>query len=123
MRLYVMAAAIMALTPGPTMAQGPSGTRFETLSPPPFECAPPSCSGLEARRRPSRLARSVLIGAAIGAGLGLITVVLFPCDSDSNCHDASGRAALILGTNIAVGALVGLIVGASEPSRGPVPRD
>jgi hypothetical protein len=122
-RVHLIAAALAVTAPGLAMAQGPSGTRFESLATAQYVCAPPGCSGLEARRRPSRLARSVLIGAAIGAGIGLLGLAVYRCDPDSNCHDAGGRTAAVLGYTIGLGTLIGFIVGATEPSHGPVPVD
>jgi hypothetical protein len=119
--------AVFAFLPGRAEAQGPSATRFETVHPPEFECALSNCSGLSDRRR-SRLGHSVLVGALIGAGVGLAAGVLAyevctNSESSETRDSCAGSVALVFGVNVAIGAAIGLLVGASEPSRGPVPTD
>ncbi len=117
----------LALGPGVAEAQGPSAAQFETWDGQGVECALANCTGLQARRR-SRLGNSVLAGAVIGAGVGLITSALVyeACSNseDSRYRDTcGGRIALAFGIQVVVGAVIGLIVGGSEPSRGPVPTN
>ena len=117
---------VFTFLPGRGDAQGPSATRFETFHPPEFECALPNCTGLAERRR-SRLGRSVLVGALIGAGVSALLAPLaygFCQMDDSGSGGSCGaKTALVVGVDIAIGAAIGLLVGASEPSRGPVPTD
>lgn len=119
--------AALTLAPGSAEAQGPSAVRFESFHPPEFECALPNCTGLAERRR-SRLGHSVLVGAMIGAGVGVLTGALAyeACkysESSDTRDSCAGTVALVFGVQVAIGAAIGLLVGASEPSRGPVPTD
>lgn len=69
----------------------------------------------------------MLVGAVIGASVGLLAGYLAYsfCGGDDNWDDGScaGKAFLAFGVDVAIGAAIGLLVGSTEPSRGPVPTD
>ena len=125
-RLALLLAMACFSFPPAARAQGPAPIQFESVSASPVECALPNCSGLSERRR-SRLGHSVLKGALVGAAVGLAIAVLAygACGIDDSadarpCGEAAGIA---FGLSVGTGTLIGLIVGASEPSHGPVPTD
>jgi len=118
--------AALTVAPGRAEAQGPSAIRFESFHPPEFECVLPNCTGLAERRR-SRLGRSVLVGALIGGSVGLLIAGLAAgvcgMDDSADARPCGEAMALSFGITVGTGALIGLLVGASEPSRGPVSTD
>ena len=107
-------------------AQGPAPIQFESVSTSPVECALPNCSGVLERRR-SRLGHSVLMGALVGASAGLLiaTLAYGACgiDDSADARPCGETAGIAFGVSVGAGTLIGLLVGASEPSRGPVPTD
>jgi hypothetical protein len=124
----IFAACVLAValgSPGVARAQGPQAVHFDAVPVQEATCLPPNCAGFETMRRRSRVGHAVLIGALIGASAALLVVPIAwgLCDSDNGCNGRAGRVALVVGGTVAVGALIGLIVGASEPSHGPVPTD
>jgi hypothetical protein len=113
-RLILLAAAVLLILPRAALAQGPSGIRFESLNAPDLDCSR-ICTPQASQARMSKGGKAILIGAAIGGGLGLLSGALvygLCANNDHSAASCAGSALLAFGLYAGLGALIGGFIGA-----------